>query len=100
MLITIKEREDTIMQLRETVEMMNSADYKERFKAEYCQVVIRYQKLNAMLEKWDKGELNFNPTCPRSTYNMQITAMTDYIAVLEARAVMEHIELDTTLTAN
>ena len=96
----IKEREDKTMKLRETIEMMNSADYKERFKAEYCQVVIRYQKLNAMLEKWDKGELNFNPTCPRSTYNMQITAMTDYIAVLEARAVMEHIELDTTLTAN
>lgn len=96
----IKEREDKTMELRETIEMMNSADYKERFKAEYCQVVIRYQKLNAMLEKWDKGELNFNPTCPRSTYNMQITAMTDYIAVLEARAVMEHIELDTTLTAN
>lgn len=46
-----------------------------------------------MLEKWDKGELNFKPTCPRSTYNMQIKAMTDYIAVLEARAVMENVEL-------
>lgn len=81
------------MDLRETIEMMNSEDYKERFKAEYYQVVIRYQKLKAMLEKWDKGELNFNPTCPRSTYNMQITAMIDYIVVLEARAVMEGIEL-------
>ena len=46
-----------------------------------------------MLEKWDKGELNFNPTCPRSIYNMQIRAMTDYIAVLEARAVIEGVEL-------
>lgn len=81
------------MELRDTVEMMNSADYKERFRAEYQQVVIRYQKLKAMLEKWDKGELNFSPTCPRSTYNMQITAMTDYIAVLEARAVIEGVEL-------
>lgn len=81
------------MELRDTVEMMNSADYKERFRAEYQQVVIRYQKLKAMLEKWDKGELNFSPTCPRSTYNMQIIAMTDYIAVLEARAVMEDVEL-------
>ena len=81
------------MELRETVEMMNSADYKERFKAEYYQVVIRYEKLKAMLEKWDDGELNFSPTCPRSTYNMQVTAMTDYIAVLEARAVMEGVEL-------
>lgn len=83
-----------MMELKETVKMMNSADYKERFKAEYYQVVIRYQKLQAMLKKWDNGELNFNPTCPRSTYNMQIKAMTDYIAVLEARAVMEGIELE------
>lgn len=83
-----------MMELKETVKMMQSADYKERFKAEYWQVVIRYQKLKAMLQKWDNGELNFNPTCPRSTYNMQIKAMTDYIAVLEVRAVMEGVELD------
>ena len=81
------------MTLKDTVEMMNSADYKERFKAEYQQVVIRYKKLRDMLEKWDNGELRFNPTCPRSTYDMQIKAMTDYIAVLEARAVMEDVEL-------
>ena len=83
-----------MMELKETVKMMSSSDYKERFKAEYYHVVIRYQKLKTMLQKWDNGELNFNPTCPRSTYNMQIKAMTDYIAVLEARAVMEGVELD------
>lgn len=83
-----------MMELKDTAGMMNSADYKERFKAEYYQVVIRYQKLKVMLQKWDNGELNFNPTCPRSTYNIQIKAMTDYIAVLEARAVMEGVELD------
>lgn len=82
------------MELKDTVEMMNSDDYKERFKAEYNQVVIRYKKLAAMLTKWDKGELEFTPTCPRSTYNMQIKAMTDYIAVLEARAVMENVMLE------
>lgn len=82
-----------MQKLKNTIEMMNSVDYKERFKGEYYQVVIRYQKLKAMLEKWDRGELDFTPTCPRSTYNMQISAMTDYIAVLEARAVMEGIAL-------
>lgn len=80
-------------ELRDTIEMMNSEDYKERFKAEYYQVVIRYQKLKSMLDKWDNDQLEFTPTCPRSTYNMQITAMTDYIAVLEARAVMEGVKL-------
>ena len=82
------------MKLAETVEMMNSTDYKERFKAEYNQLVIRYKGLRAMLDKWDNGTLQFEPTCPRSTYNMQIKAMADYLAVLEARAVMENIVLD------
>ncbi len=73
--------------------MMGSEDCKERFKAEYYQVKIRYGKLKYMLERWDNKLLNFVPTCPRSTYDMQIRAMSDYIAVLEARAVMEGITL-------
>lgn len=81
------------MILAETINGMVSKDYKERFIAEYQQLVIRYNGLKNMLNKWDKNELTFTPTCPRSTYNMQIKAMTDYIAVLEAIAVMENIDL-------
>ena len=81
------------MELKDTVELMTSEDYKKRFIAEYCQVMIRYEKLMYMLERWDNNLLNFVPTCPRSTYNMQIRAMSDYIAVLESRAVMEGIIL-------
>ena len=77
------------MILAETINGMVSEDYKERFIAEYQQLVIRYKGLKKMLDNWDKGELSFVPTCPRSTYNMQIKSMADYIAVLEARAVME-----------
>ncbi len=79
--------------LKDTCDMMTSEDYKERFRAEYMQVVIRYGKLKTMLDNWDSGDLNFTPTCPRSTYNMQVRAMADYIAVLEARAVMEGVDL-------
>lgn len=82
-----------ITELSQTIAMMTSSDYKERFKAEYAQVVLRYQKLKDMLKEWDNGTLGFSPTCPRSTYNIQIKAMTDYIAILEARAVMENIVL-------
>lgn len=82
-----------IKTLKDTVELMNSEDYKERFIAEYKQLIIRYKGLRNMLDKWDRGELNFKPTCPRSTYNMQIRAMEDYMAILEARAVMEGIVL-------
>lgn len=81
------------MELENTIELMQSTDYKDRFKAEYYQLTERYKKLKEMLEKWDKGELNFTPTCPRSTYNMQIKAMTDYMSVLEIRAIAEDVEL-------
>ena len=72
---------------------MMSEDYKERFKAEYKQLVIRFEGLRGMLKKWDEGTLVFEPTCPRSTYNMQLKAMADYMAVLEARAAMEDVDL-------
>lgn len=81
------------MILEETIEGMLSKDYEKRFVAEYQQLLIRYERLKKMLDDWDKGELSFVPACPRSTYNMQIKSMTDYIAVLEARAVMEGIDL-------
>lgn len=85
-----------MMKLTDTVKGMNSSDYKERFKAEYQQLVIRYTGLSNMLNKWDRNEeLGFMPVCPRSTYNMQIKAMRYYMAILEMRAVMEGIELDT-----
>ena len=85
------------MTLENTIEMMCSDDYKERFRAEYAQLVIRYYRLRRMLEKWDNGTLNFEPTCPRITYNIQTKAMKDYIAVLEVRAIMEGINLEDVL---
>lgn len=81
------------MNLQDTIKKMTSEDYKERFEAEYDQLAIRYKGLKAMLDKWDNGALDFEPTCPRSTYNMQIKAMVDYLEVLEARAAMENIQL-------
>lgn len=47
------------MTLKDTVEMMNSDDYKERFKAEYYQLVTRYRGLKSMLIKWDEGNIKF-----------------------------------------
>lgn len=88
-----KLRKGMAMELKDTISMMESNDYKERFKAEYEQLRIRFKKLNAMLDKWDAGVLNFTPTCPRSIYNIQIRAMEDYLAALEARAVMEGVSL-------
>ena len=82
-----------MMKLSETVEMMNSADYKERFRAEYFQLKIRVNGLKNMLDKWDKGELNFTPTCPREIYNDQMEYMMNYMTVLANRAYLEHVDL-------
>lgn len=81
------------MTLKDTVEMMNSNDYKERFKAEYYQLEIRVNGLKKILDKWDNGELDFTPICPRNTYNNQFEYMVNYMTVLADRAAMESIEL-------
>lgn len=81
------------MELKDTISLMTSADYKERFIAEYLQLKIRYNKLLNMLMKWDKGELDFKPDVPRMVYNKQILSMGEYIKTLEYRAKIENIDL-------
>lgn len=80
------------MILSETINGMVSNDYKERFIAEYQQLSIRYSSLKKMYDNWDN--LAFTPTCPRSTYELQLKAMAEYKAVLRARAVLEGVNLD------
>ena len=41
------------MELKDTIDLMQSDDYKERFKAEYYQAKIRYDKLDAMKVKYE-----------------------------------------------
>lgn len=81
------------MEMKDTVELMLSDNYIDRFKAEYHQLKIRYEKLKIMLDKWDKGELEFTPTCPREIYDRQIDAMEKYLDVLTDRAEIESVEL-------
>lgn len=87
-------------QLRRIKDTGREADWKERFKAEYDQLKIRYFGLMNMCGKWDRNELNFEPTCPRGTYELQLESMRNYMTILEMRAVMEGIELDTTASTN
>ena len=77
----------------QTVEGMLSPDYKERFKAEYKQTKIRYDKLHAMLVKADAGKLEFERTCPLDLLRRQAQAMGQYLYCLEVRAQMEGVEL-------
>lgn len=81
------------MELKETVELMNSSDYKERFKGEYYQTKIRYEKLHKTIVKYDAGTITFNPACDIETLKKQANAMGQYLYWLEVRSQLEGIEL-------
>lgn len=81
------------MELKDTIELMNSSDYNDRFKAEYQQVKIRYEKLHKMLVKWDAGTLDFEPTCSKALLMEQERYMREYIRCLETRAEIEGVDL-------
>lgn len=81
------------MELKDTIPMMESPDYKERFKAEYCQLKIRYDKLDAMTVKYEAGTLNFTPSCSLDLLKEQKKHMGNYLRSLKIRAEIEGIEL-------
>ena len=81
------------MEFKDTVKMMQSEDYKERFRAEYHQLKIRYKKLDNMLVRYESGTLDFTPSCPIEILDEQRTVMAEYLAVLEVRASLEGIDL-------
>ena len=87
------------MKLNETVEMMNSDDFKERFKAEYYQLQIRHEGLARMLKGYKVGQLPFKPNCSYDLLNGQLKAMRLYQSYLIERAEIENVEIDTTLNS-
>ena len=81
------------MQLKDTVEMMNSEDFKERFKAEYYQLSLRLYSLTSMLYKWKNNMLDFEPKCSKETLENQLVFMQGYLDILRLRAKIEEIDL-------
>ena len=85
--------EKCIETLSDTFDLMCSKDYKDRFRAEYYQTKIRYDKLHKMLVKYDAGTLEFEPACPITILKNQCSHMGIYLYDLEVRAEIEKIEL-------
>lgn len=79
------------MELKDTIVLMSSEDYKERFKAEYYQTEIRYRKLMHMVRNWD--DLGFAPTCDKSIYLAQLDIMNAYLGLLKYRALQEGVDV-------
>lgn len=82
------------MELKDTIELMTSADYKKRFRAEYEQTLIRYEKLGEILLKYRQGQPDFKPACPYNLLEEQHIIMAEYLIVLELRAGIEEIDLN------
>lgn len=88
------------MELKDTITLMTSEDYVERFKAEYIQTKIRYEKLHKMLIKLEAGTLDFKPKCSTSILLQQKRAMGDYLKILEVRAEIEGVDITSDVTAD
>ena len=86
-----------MMELKDTVNAMLSADYKERFKAEYWQTKIRYEKLKAFCNKIEAADIMDRPEpkhdCPLWMLRDQQKEMGSYLNTLEIRAEIEGVEL-------
>ena len=82
------------MELKDTVDLMNSEDYNDRLKAEYFQTKIRYDNLHKMLVKRAAGTLDFEPKCSVALLTEQKRYMGEYLRVLETRAEIEGISLE------
>ena len=90
-------------ELRQNINLMTSDDYKERFKAEYYQLKIRYEslkKINSKIEAAARMKMNGNKSfsapphdCPDDLLREQQITMGDYLHLLEVRAEIENIEL-------
>lgn len=81
------------MELNDTIELMKSSDFKDRFRAEYYQLEIRTKKLASMLDKYKAGTLEFIPKCSAEILNVQYELMKAYLHTLKERAIIEGIEL-------
>ena len=91
------------MELKDTIKLMESENYKDRFKAEYYQTKIRYEKLKKFNNKIEAyGKLPYlskntldepKHDCPSEILRTQQSAMGEYLHILEVRAEIEKIEL-------
>ena len=91
--ITDNKKNDLETELHDIIGLMCSEDYKDRFKAEYLQLKMRYNKLHNMVVKYEANKLEFKPSCDIELLKKQKAAMGNYLYCLEVRAQVEGIDL-------
>lgn len=101
----LAEKGRIMKELKDTIQLMESDSYKERFVAEYWQTKIRYEKLKAFNNKIEAAERTRTSyfecvkidaqkhDCPIEVLQEQQHKMGEYLHLLEVRAVIEGIDL-------
>ena len=67
-------------------------DYKDRMQKEYNELKDRYIKLSKFILKAEKGELDFELSCPLILLKQQRNVMKRYLDILEKRCIIEGVE--------
>ena len=92
-------KEDYMITLEDTIDMMCSDNYEERLKAEYWQLVIRISKLKRCIYKLedkikeDIDEFESNELHLLIKLKEQLTVMTQYQQILLTVASIEDIQV-------
>ena len=81
------------IELKDTIGLMTSADWKDRFLAEWKQTKIRYEKLLRLYAKRKAGKIDFETPVPIESWCRQLGYMHDYLTELEYQAALHEIEL-------
>ena len=79
-------------ELKDTVNLMLSDDYKDRFSAEFQQLAIRFEKLRKMVDAYKNDKLDFAPACPLDLLEEQLFYMSAYKNSLLRRAFIEGVD--------
>lgn len=88
--------------LKETAALMVSPDYRERFRAEYWQTEIRYERLRNYCDRIEIANTSSDVSgdvlepehdCSYELLRKQQAAMGQYLHLLEMRAIIEGIDL-------
>lgn len=81
------------MKLKDTIDLMTSDNWVDRFKAEYLQTKIRYEKLHRMIVSREVGKQTFNTPISLESWKEQAKHMGMYLYELEKQAAIHEIDL-------
>lgn len=68
-------------------------EWQKLFVEEYHELRGRFAKLDEMIQRYEKGQLEFEPKCPIDLLKRQRSIMWEYLSTLEQRARIEEVKL-------